>query len=146
MQTAVVTAAPDTALGDVAALMVRHRVDGVPVVDGERLVGMITAAEFLRLLVPNRVRFLDVDLYLRPRRLHQEVLREIAGVRAKDIMARAVHTVAPDAPLEQVIGFLTEHGLRHLPVVEGGRLAGMIDRIDVVRLFTHGSYQEETSG
>ena len=146
METAFVTASPDAALGDVAALMVRHRVDGVAVVEGERLVGMITAAEFLQLLLPNRVRFLDVDLYLGPRRLHQELLREIAGVRAKDVMTPAVHTVAPDTPLEQVISLLGQHGRRHLPVVEEGRLVGMIDRIDVVRLFTHGSSREETRG
>ncbi|OUM94088.1 MAG: hypothetical protein BAA04_00715 [Firmicutes bacterium ZCTH02-B6] len=141
-----VAVTPDTSLADVASLMVEHRVDGVPVTDDAgHLLGLITATDFLRLLLPNRVRFLGVDLYLAPRRLHQALLKQIAGVRAADVMTRAVHTVEPDAPLEKVIGLMGEHSVRHLPVVEDGRLVGVIHRMDVVRLFSRWMTEEETS-
>ncbi|MFO7311342.1 MAG: CBS domain-containing protein [Bacillota bacterium] len=139
-----VAVAPDTSLADVASLMVAERVEGVPVTDGDgHLLGLITATDFLRLLLPNRVRFLDVDLYLGPRRLHQALLKEIAGIRAADIMTRAVYTVEPDAPLEKVIGLMGEHRVRHLPVVQEGRLVGIIHRMDVVRLFSRWMTGEE---
>ncbi len=147
MSAEVPAAKPETSLADVASLMVAHKVDGVPITDREgHLLGLITATDFLRLLLPNRVRFLDVDLYLGPRRLHQELLKEIAGLRAADIMTRAVHTVDPAAPLEKVIGLMGEHGVRHLPVVDGARLVGIIHRMDVVRLFGRWMSQEEADG
>src|SRR5690606_30189928 len=106
-----VAVAPDTSLADVASLMVAERVEGVPVTDGDgHLLGLITATDFLRLLLPNRVRFLDVDLYLGPRRLHQALLKEIAGIRAAELMTRAVYPLEPDAPPDHVlvlIGVLT---------------------------------------
>lgn len=136
MTTDVATVSPETPAGEVASLMVERRAEGVPVVDGEgQLLGLITPDAFLRLLMPNRVRFLDVDLYLAPRRLHQELLREIAGLRAADIMIRSLPTVAQDAPLDQVIGLLGQPGVGQVPVVDGGRLVGIIQRMDVVRLF-----------
>lgn len=137
MHTEVITAGPDTSLGDVAALMVRHQVEGLPVVDdGGHLVGMISATDFLRMLLPNPVRFLDVNLYLGAGRLHQKLINEIAELRASDVMTRNTWTVAEDTPLDKVVGLMGEHDVRHVPVVDDGRVIGIIHRIDVVRLFT----------
>lgn len=137
MNTEVITAGAETLLGDVASMMVEHQVDGLPVVDDDgRLVGMITATDFLRLLLPNPVRFLDVKLYLGAGRLHQELVQETAELRAADVMSRHTWTVPEDAPLDKIVGLMGEHAVRHVPVTSDGRVVGVIHRLDVVRLFT----------
>jgi CBS domain-containing protein len=61
----------------------------------------------------------------------QDVTRRIAGrpVEAQpvaDLMTRPVATIAADQPLYEAIGFMRRLGLRHMPVVDGGRLCGML--------------------
>lgn len=147
MHTAVVTAAPDTSLAAVAGLMVEHQLDGLPVVDGDgAIVGIISATDFLRLLLPNPVRFLDVNLYLGAGHLHEEVMHEIADMKAADVMAEKLQTVPADADLHQVVQVMGEHGVHHVPVVEGARLLGIIHRTDVVRLFSNWLLEEDGNG
>lgn len=138
MHKEVVTVTPDTSLAAIASLMVDHHLDGLPVVhDDGGIVGIISATDFLRLLLPNPVKFLDVNLYLGAGRLHQELMHEIADMHAEDLMTRTLHTVEADTPLHKVVSIMGEHRVRHVPVVEDGRLLGLIHRIDVVRLFSH---------
>lgn len=138
MHTEVITAAPDTPLTAIATMMVDHQLDGLPVVDeGGSVAGIISVTDFLRLLLPNPVKFLDVNLYLGAGRLYQELMHEIVDLRAEDVMSRTLHTVESEAPLQKVVTIMGEHRVRHVPVVgEDGRLLGLIHRIDVVRLFS----------
>lgn len=139
MHTEIISVKPDTSLAAIATTMVDHQLDGVPVVaESGALVGIISATDFLRLLLPNPVRFLDVNLYLGAGSLHRELMDEIADLQAADLMSTGLHTVEADAPLHKVLTVMGEHRVRHVPVVEAGdRLLGVIHRIDVVRLFSH---------
>lgn len=144
MHTEVITAAPKTSLADVATLMVDHHLDGLPVVDEEgHIVGIISATDFLRLLLPNPVKFLDVNLYLGAGLLHEELMHKIADLRAQDIMVTKLQTVPSDATLHQVVRVMGEHRVRHVPVVDGPRLVGIIHRTDVVRLFSDWLSEED---
>lgn len=146
MHTHVITAGPDTSLGDVASLMVRHQVEGLPIVDDDRnLVGLISAMDFLRMLRPNPVRFLDVNLYLAAGRVRQALVHEIAELRAADVMTRCQWSVTSETPLDKIVGLMGEHDVRHVPVLEDGRVVGVIHRIDVVRLFTDWLSEEVVS-
>jgi CBS domain-containing protein len=54
-------------------------------------------------------------------------------VRVEQAMTRDVITGSPDQPVAEVMGVLTEKRIRHLPIVENGRLIGMISIGDVVK-------------
>lgn len=70
----------------------------------------------------------------------RDVLRQFArhggalgGLRVEDVMTTGIRTTTPDAPLESVLQDMTQHRFRHLPVVENGRLAGIVSIGDVVK-------------
>ncbi|HHC07235.1 MAG TPA: CBS domain-containing protein [Actinobacteria bacterium] len=117
MSTDVVTVTPDTGIREAARLMVRHRVSGLPVVE-DRLVGIITEADFLRLEVERQERFRAVET--------------VAEVMSGDVV-----TIAPEATLHEAAKLMADRDVKRLPVVDDeGRLLGVISRSDVVTVFT----------
>jgi CBS domain-containing protein len=107
------TAAPSQSLTDVARLMKQEDVGSVPVVDGERLVGVVT----------------DRDI----------VVRGIAdgsdphAIKAGDIASRDVVTVRPDDDLDAALRLMAQHQVRRLPVVDDGQLIGVVAQADVAQ-------------
>jgi CBS domain-containing protein len=111
MTSDVKTAAPSQSLTDAAMLMKQEDVGAIPVVDGERLVGVVT----------------DRDI----------VIRGIAdgsdphAIKVGDIASRDVVTVRPDDDLDEALRLMAQHQVRRLPVVEDGRLVGVVATADV---------------
>lgn len=116
----VVTVPPDMTLGELEALFARHDFNGVPVVDGGALAGMVTKFDLLYAFVftPQRV----VPPYA-----------EIQRLSAGQVMTRAVITFPRDAPLTRVLQTMVDFRVKSFPVVDRGRLVGMIAREDLVR-------------
>jgi len=108
MTTEVTTVGPTTSLKDVARLLVERRISGVPVLERGRLVGIVSEADLLQ-------------------RSPGEDMR-----RARDVMSRKVTSVAPDTPLEEVASILAARRIRRVPVVQSGRLVGIVSRANVV--------------
>jgi CBS domain-containing protein len=105
MRTEVVTATPATPVEELAALLSFHSISGVPVVEGDRLVGVVSQADV--------------------------IARQ--GRTAGEIMTREVAAVSEDTPLSTVITLLTQRHIRRVPVVRGQQLVGIISRGDVMR-------------
>jgi CBS domain-containing protein len=129
----VITITPDTTLLAAAKLMLKHRVGGLPVVDASgRIIGVFSESDLLR----EESKGEDVSPWLTmivgpegkpaaPPRLEE--------LKAGDFMTPDPITIAPDASIAMACCLLHEHRLRRLPVVEGGKLLGMIARADLVR-------------
>jgi CBS domain-containing protein len=113
MTSEVRTATPSQTLADAAVLMKREDVGSVPIVDGERLVGMLT----------------DRDI----------VVRGIANgsdpriVQIGDIASTDLVTVRPGDDLGDALRLMAQHQVRRLPVVDGGRLVGVVAQADVAQ-------------
>ena len=111
MTSDVKTATPTQSLTDAAKLMKEEDVGSIPIVDGERLVGVVT----------------DRDI----------VVRGIAdgsdphAIRLGDIASRDVVTVRPDDDLDEALRLMAQHQVRRLPVVEDGQLVGVVATADV---------------
>jgi CBS domain-containing protein len=70
----------------------------------------------------------------------RDIVRALAGhgadllnLRARDLMTRSVITCEPEDSIKHVMTVMTRHRIRHLPVLVGGRLAGIVSIGDVVR-------------
>lgn len=113
MSSDVKAATPSLSLADAAKLMKQEDVGSVPVVDGERLIGMLT----------------DRDI----------VVRGIAdgsdphAVTAGDIASRDIVTVRPDDDLDEALRLMAQHQVRRLPVVDDGHLVGVLAQADVAQ-------------
>ena len=131
----VVTAKPTTTVREIAELMVKNRISGVPVVDdGGKLVGILSETDLLHRAETGTEKrrkwwlgaFVDSD------RLAREYAAAHAHAAA-DIMTRTVTTAEADMDLGDVADLLERKKLKRVPVMSGGKLVGMLTRGDLVR-------------
>ena len=142
-----VTVAPDATFTEVARTMLDHRLAGVPVVDAdERLVGLVTDKDLVikhaRVHFPWYLGILGDFLQIEVPGTDEEIQRALA-VTARDLMEEKMHTVSPDASVEDAATAMVDEGANPVPVVDGGRLVGMVSRMDLVRLLV---VEEEDGG
>ena len=123
MSQPVFTLSPDDALRSATWLMVNRRVHAIPLVRGDRLVGMVTEADLLSGVIMSRE--------LTPGGATEEFLQRPIGsyVRGK------LTTVGPKNSLDEVVDIMRGKQIRHLPVVVDDELLGMVSDRDVRRAF-----------
>jgi CBS domain-containing protein len=140
MTTDVLTFAPDEPIGDATRRLLERDVDGGPVVDANgKVVGMLTTDDLLvqetRLHYPTVVSLFGAYLELPSSHRHfEEDLRRAVGATVGQVMEDdRVVTCGPDDSLARAATLMHEHHVSRLPVVESGRLVGIIGRTDIIR-------------
>ena len=131
----VVTVGPHTTVSDIADLLVRHRISAVPVVsDGNRVVGIVSQTDLGHRAETGteKRRKWWLDIFADSNSKAREYIRS-HGLKAEDIMSRILVSVSKDASLSEVADVLDTHRIRQVPVMDDGKLVGMISRADLVR-------------
>ena len=108
----VVKVSPDDTVSIAIARMLEENVGSVGVCEGEKLVGMFTERDVLRLAGEGS---------------------QFADVRVGDVMTRQLVTLAPDDDILDAARLMGERKIRHLPVLEGENLLGIVGIREVVR-------------
>jgi len=144
----VLTVRPDTSVREIARLLNRSDISGVPVVDEtEAVVGIITELDLIlrnaRLHFPTYIRILDNIIYLQDPRRYREELRRSLGTTAEEIMTREVISATPDTDVEDIATLMVEKRINPIPILEEGRLVGIISRADILRLMAQDLGEEE---
>jgi CBS domain-containing protein len=130
----VIAVSPDESVQKAAQLMANHGISGLPVVDANgQLVGMISEGDLVMRQAARRSRPWWRAFFDDPDTLAREYQRA-TGRTVREAMTRAVVSVSPDVGVDAVSRILLDRGLRRLPVVEGGRLVGIISRGDIVKV------------
>jgi CBS domain-containing protein len=132
MSTDVTTVAPDTDLRDVAALLVQKRISGVPVVDGERVVGVVSERDILFKERPSVGLQRGVLAWLMD---EGDLMLKIEATTAQPAMTSPPVTIGSERSVADAAALMLEERVSRLPVVEGKRLAGIVTRHDLVRAF-----------
>jgi len=136
MTTPVITAGPDATLAEISELMLAHRISGIPIVDSEgRLMGIVTESDMLeedkrRQLLPRVTIFGMVPAHQGP---VEDALLKARTFRASEVMTKKVFTVEPDTPVTEVAGLLVRERINRVPVVEEGKVIGIVSRADLIR-------------
>jgi CBS domain-containing protein len=133
------TVSRDTPVEEVIALLRENELPGVPVVDGEgNCIGIVTEADLVLpddqgdLHIPHYVNLFGGTVFLEPLGRFEERLRKAFASNAGDMMTRDPDTVAPDTTVREAARLIHESGHNRLPVVEDGRLVGVVTRVDVL--------------
>lgn len=139
MTTAVIKVAPDCSVGEIARLMSEHGITGVPVVDDDGAVlGVVSELDLVvrntRFKPPAFFTLLNATIYLETPAHVRERLEHILGTTAREIMSHPVVTIGPDAELRDLAELMVERRVNPVPVVEAGKLVGIVSRSDIVRL------------
>ncbi|HKM62627.1 MAG TPA: CBS domain-containing protein, partial [Acidisphaera sp.] len=134
MTTSVETVRPDTPVHEVARQMADKRISGMPVVDDSgKLVGMVTEGDLLRrveLGTEQRPGWLQI--FTSNAKLADEYVHA-RGRSAGDVMSHDVVSIEPTAPLTEVVEKMERNRVKRLPVLEGGKLVGIVTRGNLVR-------------
>jgi len=131
----VVTVAPDTSVLSAAKLMLERHVSGLPVVDAaDRVVGIVSEGDLLRRPADEsagaRAHWLE---FMTGREGRPAEVNRIQGRKVADVMTRDPAIVTPASSLEDACSLIERYGIKRLPVVQGGKLVGVIARADLVR-------------
>ena len=139
MTTDVVTFGPDETVEVATRRLLERDVDGAPVVDGSgEVIGMLSSDDLLvqetQLHYPTVFSLFGAYLELPSshRRFEAELRRAVAAV-VRDVMERDPVTCSPDDTLERAATLMHERKVSRLPVIEDGRLVGIVARGDLLR-------------
>lgn len=104
------TVAPDDTVGEAVAVMAQHRVGSVLVMEDDRLVGIFTERDTVRAISQS----------------HDAARHEVVSW-----MTRDPTTVGPDVETDEALKTMLDRGFRHLPVVDGGKVVGIVSIRDL---------------
>jgi CBS domain-containing protein len=131
----VISVGPQTTVHDVAALMAEKRISGVPVVtETNMVIGVVSQSDLIHRaeLGTDRRRKWWLRVFSDDRQLAKD-FSQSHGQTARDVMVRHVVTIRADAELGEAAELLDSHRVKRLPVVDNGKLVGMLTRTDLVR-------------
>ena len=144
MTKTVITCTPADAIQDVIKLMSEKNVSGIPVMDKDKLVGMVTEGDILKLLaVPKKSETLwlpsplEVILEIPFRELMQirdlqNAYTDLGHKPVRDVMHKEVWTTTPEADIEDAAAEMVRRKVNRLPVVKAGQLVGIVTRDDII--------------
>ncbi len=139
MRHRVITTTPDATVAEAARIMLEHKVSGLPVVDVKgAIVGIVTEGDFLRRteLGTERKRPHWLEFVLGPGRLAGDYAHT-HGRRISEVMTEKPVTADPSMPLESLVGLMEKHRIKRIPVVEHGKIVGIVSRADLLGVLAH---------
>ncbi|UVK47118.1 CBS domain-containing protein [Mesorhizobium sp. AR07] len=148
MTSPVVGIEPSASIADAARLMLSKKISGLPVIRSDgALVGIVSEGDFLRRgeLGTKRKRSRWLEFLVSPGKVADEYIHA-NGRRVAEVMSDSVVTTTCDASLEDVVELMTRHHVKRLPVVEGGRVVGIIARSDLLRALLRVLPTSDSSG
>jgi CBS domain-containing protein len=133
----------ETSLREAVGLMRKHHIGGLPVMEDDELVGMLTESDLISLLETERI---SDDLWLPspfeiieiPIREYinwektKHALRNIGDMKAKQIMTHRVITASEDMDIESAAALMLKEGIARLPVLRKRKLVGILTRADII--------------
>jgi CBS-domain-containing membrane protein len=136
-----VTVSPDTEIARAAKLLLEKGINGIPVVDknGE-LVGIICQSDLIaqqkRLPIPSIFTLLDGLIPLNSMKHFENVVQKIAATTVADAMTPNPVTVQTDTSIEDLASLIVDKNFQTLPVLDEGKLVGVVGKEDILRTLT----------
>jgi CBS domain-containing protein len=138
------TVSVDATVSEAAAILRKNRIGGLPVTDGEMIVGIVTETDILSLLdtgeisddlwLPSPLEVVEVPIreFINWEKT-RSALADIGNSPISSVMSDNVISIDEDADIEEAAGIMLREGIARLPVVKDGRLVGIVTRLDIVR-------------
>lgn len=138
MTTNIYTVTEDTDIKALAKIFVERNVNAMPVVDASGLlVGMVSQTDLVEqdkpLHIPTVISLFDWVIYLESPKNFAEEVRKVTARTVGEICSRDVVTCAPDTPVSTVASLMVDNKAHLVPVVDAGKLVGVVARLDIIR-------------
>jgi CBS domain-containing protein len=132
MTTDVATVAPDSELREVAELLVRRHISGVPVVENGRVIGVVSEQDILFKERPSHGMHRGVLAWLMD---EGDLMLKVDARTAAEAMSAPAITIGPTRTVSDAATLMLDEGVSRLPVVDKSVLVGIVTRHDLVRAF-----------
>ena len=134
----VITVTPQTEITEIAKLLLESHFNGVPVVDpDDSLVGIICQSDLIaeqkKLPIPSVFTILDAFIPIYPPGKAKKEMQKIAAIKASDAMTTDPVTVGPETGIDEIASIMVNRSIHTIPVVERGKLVGVIGKEDILR-------------
>jgi CBS domain-containing protein len=134
----VITVTPETPLRELATILSEKHINGVPVVDDKgNVLGVVCESDLVNqnkpLHIPTVFVILDSVIPMENPWRYQKEFKRLAATTVGDIYSRPAISVEPDTDLSEVARIMSERRLYTLPVIEGGKLVGVVGKADIIR-------------
>ena len=137
MTAPVITVPPTMTVKELAALFREKHIGGAPVVDEDRLIGIVTEGDLMALdadiKMPHYVELFDSFIVLGEKKF-KEQLEKASAATVEQLMTQEVQTVAPDDPARLAATLMSKHRFDRVPVLEGEAVVGIVTRHDVMKI------------
>ncbi|MBI5570559.1 MAG: CBS domain-containing protein [Desulfomonile tiedjei] len=138
MSREVITVTPETSLRDLAQILSEKHINGVPVLDDEGdVIGVVCESDLVKQNKPLHIPtvFVILDSFIpmeSPWRLEKEFKR-LTATTVGEIYSHPATCVAPDTDVSEVARLMSEENMHTIPVLERGKLVGVVGKGDVIR-------------
>ena len=133
-----ISVTPETPVIEAAKILLEKRINGLPVLNEEgQLVGIICQSDLVaqqkRFPIPSVFNLLDGLIPISSTKTLEKEMKKIAASRVSDAMSTNPVTVSPETTLEDIATLMVTKSFHTLPVVDQGKLVGIIGKEDVLR-------------
>jgi len=133
-----ITVSRDTEIVQAAKLLLENRINGVPVIDdAKRVVGILCQSDLIaqqkNLPIPSLFTILDGYIPLTSTKHLEKEAQKIAAATVEQAMTPDPVTVQPDTGINTVAALMVDHNFHTLPVVDKGKLVGIVGKEDVLK-------------
>jgi CBS domain-containing protein len=128
----VVAVDPTSSLLEALKKLKKSRVNGLVVLEGRRIVGVITKADIFRAILPSYLDLVEDERYLTDPEFAEERVGRLLSVRVEEIMTPSPLTIGSEAPIVKAGAIMVARKIKQMPVVEGGELVGIVTLTDIL--------------
>jgi len=135
-----ITASPSTSIDEAMDLLISNSISSLPILEGDKLTGIIT----------------DQDIF---KRIHQ-TKGEYHSLKVQDVMTVDLIVGLLDDEISYIVGLMGKNWIRHIPIIEGEKLIGLVSQRDIVKkqtenievenrylkMYTEGMHRRDQSG
>ena len=136
MTTNPITVTPDMEIINAAKTLLENRINGVPVIEKGKLVGILCQSDLIsqqkKFPMPSLFTFLDGFIPLQSNKDIEKTVKKIAATVVRDAMTLNPVTVTPDTDIEEIAGLMIDKNFHTIPVVEKNKLVGIIGKEDIL--------------
>ena len=138
MTSDVITVEMTTTVKELAEILWKNRISGAPVLDDDgKVISVVTENDLIdqskKVHIPTMISLLDSVIFLESSKKTEAEIKKMAGNTVQDICSKELVSVSEDTGLDQIATIMAEKKVHTLPVIQDGRLAGVIGKSDIIR-------------
>lgn len=138
METSVISVTPETKITEAVKLFLEHHINGVPVLDDQGMLrGILCQSDLIfqqkKISMPPVFSMLDSFIPLSSSRQLENEIKKISAITVEQAMVENPVTAEPQTPVEEIASMMVENRFHTIPVVDNGKLVGIIGQEDILK-------------